>query len=723
MYPSLPLLLEIGVEELPASFVEEALAALPALVKKSLEVRRIHHGTIHVFGTPRRLALIVKEVATNQQDIDEEVIGPPATIAYQNGSPTRAAEAFAAKLAIPVASLKISEKTNPQGKTERYVVGHRVQKGQETCLLLQEALTEICTRIPFRKSMRWNAEDIFFGRPVRWLLVRFGKKAIDFQFAGVRSGFFSQGHRFLAPFRIEIKSAETYLDQMREVHVLADPDERRKRIMEQVAIAAAKVGGTPDPDPYLVHENMSLVEEPHVFTGSFDPSFLKLPAVVIRAVARSHQKYFCVQRSETELLPHYIAVVNTANHLDNVHKGNDRVMRALLEDALFFFAEDQKIPLEKRVEKLSHLIFHAHLGTVGEKVSRIENLAAAIASRLGISNELLPLVHRAAHLCKVDLTTLMVGEFPELQGHMGHAYALKTKEHPLVAQAIRDHYRPVHATDQIPQDDTAAILALADRLDTLTGCFAIGLMPTGTADPFALRRTCIAILRILMEKGETQTAYAQLCLRDWIGYAYDQLTGTKLRLSREETIQRVITFALERLHGLLNTPSSHASVVDTVLAGHHFIHGHQASPADFPAYALMKVKQLQQAYTTQATWLDKARLVAKRLNGISKEATPVLHPADLFPAPSSQAIVSLINRLDQVTSRLETPLEVQQAMIFIETLSLQLKEVFVHTLIQDPADPFTSKRLEVLSYGAQCMARLGNFSQLVLPTSASSSDE
>ncbi|WP_394847543.1 glycine--tRNA ligase subunit beta [Pendulispora brunnea] len=705
------LLLEIGVEELPSSFVDAALAALPNLVKDKLLSLRLSHGNVYALGTPRRLAVLVHELATAQTSLDEEVIGPPETAAFKDGKPTRAAEAFAAKVGVPASELTVVEKAaGPKQKPGRYVVARRKEQGREATALLGDAFAEICAAIPFRKSMRWGSGDATFGRPVQWLVLLLGDKIIDATFAGVKSDRKTYGHRFLAPGTLSIANADSYVETLRGAHVLVDRDERARTMMEGVARAAKELGGSYDPDPSLVAENASLVEEPHTVVGSFAPAFLSLPASVIRAAARGHQKYFCVEKGPDELLPHYLTVVNTANRPDKIARGNDSVMRARLSDARFFFEEDKKVNVETRVEKLAGIVFVNKLGTVRDKVARIEKLATRIAERLGLSD--VAKIQRAAHLAKNDLVSLMVGEFPELQGHMGRAYAQNAGEDGAVADAIRDHYRPVGADDGIPPGDVARAVALADRLDTLVGCFAIGLSPTGTADPYALRRATIALLRILIESAEENPAYGRLHVGELVGLAYELFADKKLDLGREETVTKVSEFARERLRNLMATRTS-TQVADAVLAGYAFTSGTEAPIESYPFFAMAKARALQAVVSSGAPWLEKARTVAKRLNGISKDAKPVLHPKDVFLSSDKDATIhDVVRAIESVTASLDSEGSVSKALHQAEELAKRIDEIFVSTLVNDPNDANTPKRLELLSYGAKSMLRIGDFSKL-----------
>lgn len=703
MTDTLPLLLEIGAEELPSSFVDAALTALPKIMADELARARLSHGEVRALGTPRRLAVLVHGVAVRQLDLDEEVIGPPEAAAFKDGKPTKAAEAFAAKLGATVESLSIQEKAaGPKQKAGRYVVGRRVETGRPASELLGATLERVCVAIPFRKSMRWADLDATFGRPVQWIVALLGDHVVPFEFAGVRSGRTTRGHRFLAPAPFDVTGPLAYVEQLRARHVLVDRDERVRTMMDRVAAAAREAGGTYDPEPMLVDENASLVEEPYVVTGSFDAAFLALPAAVIRAVARGHQRYFCVETGPDALLPSYLAVVNTANRPDIITRGTDRVMRARLSDARFFWEEDQKAPLDARYDKLGGIVFHNRLGTVKEKVERIERLADRIADALKLDGVRKAEVARAARLCKCDLVTLMVGEFGELQGHMGRAYALAQGEMRNVADAIRDHYKPVGATDDVAPDAVAATIALADRVDTLAGCFAVGLAPTGAADPFALRRACIAALRTLLDRGYV------LSFDEMVGLAYDGLEGKKLDLSRIETIAKIEEFATERLRGLIASATS-SQVADAVLAA-----SGEASLQNVVA-VLARARALQAVVDAREPWLDRAKLVAKRLAGISREAQPVLHPGSAFASSAKKddvVIHKLVQDLDASTGGLETEQAVRAALMAMGHVATELDRIFVETLVNDPADPLTAFRLETLAHGARSMLRIADFSKL-----------
>ena len=697
-------LLEIGAEELPSSFVDAALAALPDLVREKLASLRLSHGTPRALGTPRRLAVLVPDLAVAQDDLDEEVVGPPESAAFKDGAPTKAAEAFANKLGVTVDTLIVKDFVAAgKQKAGRFVTGRKVEKGRPALDLLGPVLADICAKIPFRKSMRWGTSgDVAFGRPVQWLVALLGKDVVPFSFANVASGRESRGHRFLSSATFSLAHAADYEAALAERHVVVDRAVRESRMMERVAKAAKDAGGTYDSDPSLVSENASLVEEPFVVTGSFEDRFLALPAEVIRSVARGHQKYFCVEEGPDKLVPRYIAVVNTALAPDTIAKGIGRVMRARLADAEFFFGEDKKVKLEDRVDKLSGIVFHNRLGTVREKVVRMERLAGILADKLGLDAATKADVARAAHLCKFDLVSLMVGEFPELQGAMGRTYALNAGENAPVANAVRDHYMPVGGATPVAEEIVSIVVALADRLDTLTGCFAVGLSPTGAADPFALRRACIAIVRTLVENATRYPAVAELSLDELVLAAYAGLEGKKLDLSAEDTTKKVLDFTQERLRGLLAHETSNA-VADAVL-------GEDAVRK--PAYTFVRARVLASAVAKNEPWLEKARTVAKRLSGIAKDATPVLHPKATFTKQDDATIVDVVVRIDEATRDLTTEAHVREGMSHAEDVAERLDAIFLKTLVNDPEDALTPRRLELLAYGARAMRKIADFSRL-----------
>jgi glycyl-tRNA synthetase beta chain len=489
------LLLEIGTEEIPAGFVPQALIDLENLSRKELEADRIEFEGVKTLGTPRRLVLLFESVSEKQKDAEIKKLGPSKQAAFDlDGKPTKAAIGFAKNQSVPVESLELIE--TDKGT---YVGAVKKEPGKQTFQLLSSILPRLILSIPFQKSMRWADVSIRFARPIHWILALFGGEVIPLKVGNIQSSSVTYGHRFMHPDPIVVNDFHSYLQKTRESFIIIDPMERKKWIEEMMIRIAASVSGRVLRDEELLNEVNFLVEYPVVFRGSFDQEFLSLPGEVVTHSMKEHQRYFPMVNDHGELLPHFIFVSNIAPRDPKVVvKGNERVLKARLSDAAYFFHEDLKIPLEKRLEQLKKVVFQAKLGTSYEKVMRFRQLALFICER--INPKLQELVERASVLCKTDLVTGMVGEFPKLQGIVGKEYARLSGEKAEVVEAIYEHYLPSFAGDRLPSNPVGDIVSMADRLDTIVGCFGVGLVPTGTADPFALRRHALGILRIILEK-------------------------------------------------------------------------------------------------------------------------------------------------------------------------------------------------------------------------------
>ncbi|MDP3182869.1 MAG: glycine--tRNA ligase subunit beta [Desulfobaccales bacterium] len=549
-------LLEIGTEEIPARFIPPVLEEMAATFKRLLEQERIGVGEVLTWGTPRRLALVAREVASAQAEVGTEEIGPPKAVAFDAaGKPTPAALGFAKKQGVAVTDL--IEVDTPRGV---YLAVSKLTVGRPTAERLQEVLPGFILGLSFPKSMRWGSLNLTFARPIHWILARLGGEVVPFPLGDVQSGGVTYGHRFLAPQALEVAEAAGYVAALRQAHVIVDPAARRALLEAELTKAAAQAGGEVVPNPGLLEENTFLVEYPSVVCGNFEERFLALPDEVLITSMREHQRYFSLRGKDGRLLPHFLAVNNTlARDPDLVRQGHEWVLRARLSDAMFFYHEDAKVPLENRVASLKGVVFHSLLGTSFEKMERFRNLAAFLAKRL--APDLAELVRRAATLCKADIVTEMVGEFPSLQGVMGTKYALLSGEPPAVAEAIFSHYLPRHADDQLPEDLIGALVGLADRLDTICGAFGVGLSPTGTADPYGLRRHALAVIRILRAQG------LHLDLPEVVTTSLELLKD-KISRTQEETALEVLDFFQTRLqHLLLGEGFDHETVAAVLTAG------------------------------------------------------------------------------------------------------------------------------------------------------------
>lgn len=548
-------LLEIGMEECPARFMPSAMQQLERLVAEQFRAARIAFDTVRSLGTPRRLTVLVDGVADTQEDLAEEVKGPPKQAAFDaEGRPTKAAEGFARKQGVSVEELEVRE--TEQGA---YVYALKRESGRPTPEVLTEVLPSVIQRLSFPKSMRWGSGTTRFIRPIRWIVALFDDAIVPFEYAGVHSGRESRGHRFLSEGPVVIPDPDGYVSALRSAGVVVDPEERRQMIAAQLVQCANEVNAQVWEDSELLDEVTFLVEHPTALLGSFDPSYLDLPVEVLVTTMKKHQRYFPLIDKQGNPVPQFIAVRDgDTRALDQVRVGNEKVLAARLADARFFFEEDHKVPLADRVEQLGEVLFQEALGSMRDKVERIVRLTQYLGEALDIDAHELRLALRAAELCKADLMTQMVYEFPELQGIMGREYALADGEDELVAQAIDEHYAPRFSGDAPPETAAGSLVSLADRLDTLAGCFAVGLMPTGSQDPYALRRHALGLLHILLERQWTLSLPAAL------DYALNGLSD-RVQWSAELK-ELLLEFIAGRLRGILLEQGYRADHVDAVLA-------------------------------------------------------------------------------------------------------------------------------------------------------------
>ena len=549
------LLLEIGTEEIPAAFLPDALAALKDKAEKSLQSQRIAYKEISTAGTPRRLALLATGIAVSQEELVVTKIGPAKSIAFdKEGNPTKSAIGFAKGQGIEIAEIK-----TVQTDKGEYICAEKKEKSEQTITLLPVILPEIILSIPFRKSMRWHDLDLRFARPIHWLLALFGGEIVPFQLGNVLSGNITYGHRFMAPQPIKVTGISSYVESLKSAFVLIDPAARRETLISEIRSLAASVSGVPDEDGALLDEVTYLIEYCSPILCNFEKEFLQLPREVLITTMKKHQKYFPVLDPQGNPLPCFIAVNNTAAKDPRLSaQGHERVLRARLSDARFFYTEDQKKPLDAMTGQLKEVIFQAQLGTSYEKVKRFQDIALFITDSF-FNQSIRPNVERAAYLCKADLVSEMVGEFPELQGIMGREYARIAGENSEVAEAIFEHYLPRFAEDRIPASDIGAIVGIADKLDTIAGCFGVGLIPTGTADPYALRRQCLGIINIIL--GRQYRISLAAIINTSVALLKEKLTRPE-----KEVAQDVLNFFAVRFSNLLTSQGYLPDAVDAVVS-------------------------------------------------------------------------------------------------------------------------------------------------------------
>ncbi|MCF3581351.1 glycine--tRNA ligase subunit beta [Planktothrix agardhii 1811] len=494
-------LLEVGTEELPATFVETAIQQWKQKIPASLKEQFLSVESVQVWGTPRRLAVLIEGLPSQQPDREEEIKGPPASTAFKDGKPTPAAEGFIKKQGITLEDLEI----RPTSKGDFVFVLKKIP-GRLTAEILAELTSEWITKLEGKRFMRWGDGDLKFPRPIRWLIALLDNQVLPVTLVSgsevVKSDRISHGHRVLHPENISISHSKTYAESLKKAFVQVDPQERIQTIQKEVKIAANIVGGEAEIPEDLLAEVVNLVEWPTAVVGTFDQEFLDLPAEVIKTVMVTHQRYFPILTIETKnsspLKPYFITISNGDPAKSNlIAAGNERVIRARLADGQFFYKSDLKTPLESYLPALEAVTFQEDLGSVRDKVNRIGKIANWISEQLNIIESDRSLIQRAALLCKADLVTQMVYEFPELQGIMGEKYAIEGGEPAEVARAIFEHYLPRNATDNLPQTLVGQVVGLADKLDTLVSIFGLGMLPTGSSDPFALRRAANAVVNII----------------------------------------------------------------------------------------------------------------------------------------------------------------------------------------------------------------------------------
>ena len=681
------LLLEIGTEEVPAHVMPGILSQLKENAAKTFEELRIEYKNIKTLGTPRRSALLVEGLAEQQADLSKENRGPAVNIAFDaDGNPTKAAQGFARGQGVKPEELVIKD---------GYVYAMVHEKGGQTVDLLGDTLKGLVDGLNFPNNMHWADLDYKFIRPLRWLVALYGQDVIDFEVANVKSGRTSRGHRFLSEGDFEIANAEDYVEACRKASIIVDQNERCEMIRQQIAEVAAANGGQAEVNEDLLEEVLYLVEYPTALCGKFDEKYLALPAEAVITPMRDHQRYFPVLK-DGQLLPLFITIRNGGKeHLETVQHGNERVLRARLEDAQFFFDEDRKKTLEQHGEKLKTVVFQDGLGTIYDKALRLEVLAGYIADAIGANEQDKKDAVRAAKLAKADLVTGMVTEFTELQGVMGREYALLDGETKAVAQAIDEHYMPRFAGDSQPASVAGRIVSLADKIDTIVGTFSRGLIPTGSQDPFALRRQALGIVNMLKE------AQYHISLSQLVAKAMELLkiadAGQQAKLQND-----VADFMKLRLKNVLADADIRYDVVDAVFVTVDDIYG-----------VFLRAQAVNEAVKQD---MEKTIQAFVRTGNIARKAEDVQAAVETGLL-AEQVEKDLYKAYEDAASKVEKEVAAQDyagAIATLSQLAAPIDAFFDGVMVMDKDEKIKNNRLGLLKLVDNLICQVADFSKIVL---------
>lgn len=676
------LLFEIGTEEIPAHVMPHLLEDLAQLAETMLKEHRLSYEKVRTLGTPRRATLIVTGLAERQEDINTETRGPSVAIAFDaDGNPTKAGAGFARGQGVDPSALI---------QRDGYVYASVHESGAATAELLTSLLPDLVRAIPLPNSMRWGDLDFRFIRPIRWFVALYGTEIVPFTLAGVTSGNHSRGHRTLAPADFVITSAADYEAACEKAYIIVDPERRRAMICEQITETAKACGGTAEITPDLLEEVLYLVEYPTALSGSFEEKYLALPAEAVITPMRDHQRYFPVKAADGSLLPAFITVRNGGKaHLDVVAHGNERVLRARLADAQFFFDEDRRKSLAEHREKLKTVVFQRGLGSMYEKTERLMALTTAIVEEMAAGDAdgtALADAQRAAELSKADLVTGMVTEFTELQGIMGREYALLDGEDPAVARAIDEQYMPRFAGDELPQTPLGVALSVADKIDNIVGTFSQGRIPTGSQDPFGLRRQALGLVLMLIEQEST------MLLSDLVDEACDLYD---LEEFRDKMQVYVADFIRLRLKNVLSERGVHYDVQEAVLGDVDLV-------ADVPVRA---------AYVERLLASEGGEALVQsfvRVGNIARSVTGGTVDPALFKAEEEGALLSSYQAAAAARAEGEDTLPAEQA------LGRAIDTFFDAVMVMDKDARVKENRLSLLKMIDDYLLETADYSKIVL---------
>ena len=686
-------LFEIGIEEIPARFMEPALKQMEELMQKKLAEASLAYQGMKTYGTPRRFTLIIEGLAEMQPDVQIESKGPAKKAAYDaEGNPTKALLGFCKGQGVEPKDLVEKEL-----KGVPYLYAQKEKKGQKTADLLPNILQEMVHKLYFPKPMRWGYGEMRFARPIRWLVLLYGQEVLPLTIAGVTAGQLSRGHRFLGSQQVKIQDAASYEAALAKEFVIVDQEKRRQEIWAQVQAVAAAAGGVVKEDKELLDEIVYILEYPTALLGNFDAKYLAMPVELIITPMREHQRYFPVYGQDGSLLNHFIAVRNGGKeHLDIVQAGNEKVLAARLADAVFFWEEDCKKPLIENLPRLQNIVFHEKLGSLANKVDRVCAMADFIGRSLGYSEEHLANTARAGQLMKCDLVSNAVYEFTELQGIMGKYYAQHDNEPEEVALAIEEHYLPRFAGDVLPQTQAGIALAIADRLDSLVGFFGQNMLPTGSQDPYALRRQAMGICQTILNHQ------LDLSLETLVEEAYKLYVNVKMVNNAADTKVLLLNFFKQRLENVLNEAGVAYDVVHAALA----LPVEKITETHAKALALQAFKQTE-GYQELMTGYNRANNLLKNAKGeaVVSEA--------LLTEPAEKALYDAIQTAETTVQAALSQKDYAAALHAISLLRPQIDDFFTDVMVMAKDEALKNNRLALLQKLVAIANQIGDLSQLV----------
>jgi glycyl-tRNA synthetase beta chain len=686
------LLLEICTEEIPAGYIKPALNSMDQHLSTALQKNRIEHGSVQTMGTPRRLTVYVRDMADKQLSHTHEETGPPQRVAYDSdGNPKVPAIKFAEKWGQSVNDIFI--KKMPKGE---YLCLKITEEGQPTREILAAIIPSLIDSIPFPKNMRWADYSKSFARPVVSILCMLDKTCIPFAWGHLKNGNHTYGHRFMLPQAIEMKSPELYVSELEKAFVIVDMAKRKQMIQDDIQKLADQKGGIIKDDPELLDIVTNLVEFPSACCGKFEDHFLEIPSEILICAMREHQKYFAIIQQNGQLMPYFIAVNNTpVKDMALSTRGHERVLRARLSDARFFFLADLKENQEQRVEKLKGVLFQTQLGTMLDKTVRIQQLADFLAGK--IDDDLLSShVNRAAWLSKSDLVSQVVNEFPKLQGIMGQIYARYSNENSDVASAIQEHYQPTHSGGELPKTIVGTLVAIADKMDTICGCFGVGLKPTGATDPYALRRQGIGIIRILKDRN------LSFSLEDMIEKAIEPIEN-KLTKERTDIISDIMAFFKTRMINILVETGISKDVAMSVINA-----GMTSIPDVWARAAALEHLKKDPDFESLAAAFKRVGNIIKNVDRSALK--PVV--TERFEEPAEIQLFETCNRVESEVFTLITASRFDEALKTIASIRGQVDRFFDDVLVMTQDEVLKNNRLKLLVNIAMLFERIADFSSI-----------